>query len=81
MNYKWPLLDLHGKRTDEVFDLVDKFVTKNSNSAKVLIMTGKGSGAVKKEVLKYLKMGGFDSSVHQDWAGKRNSGILEVSLK
>lgn len=81
MNYKWPLLDLHGKRTDEVFDLVDRFVTKNSNSAKILIMTGHGSGAIKKEVKKYLKIGGFDSVIYQDWAGKRNSGILEISLK
>ena len=54
-----PLLDLHGAREDEVFDKVDKFIHKHSQSGseQVKIMHGKGKGIVKKKVTQNILLG------------------------
>lgn len=56
-----PTLDLHGKRVDEVFDLVDPFLLEHSKKGtnRVRIMSGKGTGAVQKKLIEYLKMAGY----------------------
>lgn len=76
------LLDLHGCRGEDVVDRVDRFIVQATNSelAKVSIMTGKGKGIVQKEVIRYLKMGGFDWKYEKDSSGKTNEGVLVVFI-
>jgi len=75
-----PTLDLHGKTTDKVFDLVDQFIMKHQNKARVCIIPGKGSGAVKKELLKYLKLGGYPWEYETLANGGKNTGSLVVHI-
>lgn len=77
---KLPTLDLHGFKTESVTDAVDKFLTRNSSQARVRIMTGKGTGAVQKAVVTYLKLGGFPWEFERLDNGKRNEGVLVVIL-
>ena len=53
------LLDLHGRRVEEVWPLVDRFLrdAEDSGLKQARIMTGKGTGKVREEALKALKMG------------------------
>ncbi len=76
----WPTLDLHGKKTDEVPDLVDRFLMKHQNEPKVRIMTGKGTGAVRQTVIDYLELGGFPWKYERGSKGDENAGVLIVSL-
>ena len=76
----YPTLDLHGKRTDEVFDLVDRFLTKNQNKARVRIMPGKGTGKVKSELTRYLKLGGYPWEYETLPNGQKNTGSLIIIL-
>ena len=73
-------LDLHGRKVDEVFDLVDQFLTRNSHKPRVQIIPGKGTGAVKKELLRYLKLGGYPWEYEQLANGSRNTGSLIIIL-
>lgn len=59
-----PTLDLHGFTTDAVADAVDRFLVKSqrANHARVRLITGKGTGAVRKVALDWLKLGGFPYS-------------------
>lgn len=77
---KLPTLDLHGFKTNDVVDAVDKFLTHNSNQPRVRIMTGKGTGAVQKTVTDYLKLGGFPWEHERLDNGKRNEGVVVVIL-
>jgi len=54
-------LDLHGKKIDEVFDLIDPFLILHSKKGtrQVRIMSGKGTGAVQKKLIEYLKLAGY----------------------
>lgn len=56
-----PTLDLHGFTTDTVADAVDRFLMKSNRAGhrKIRIITGKGTGAVRKVALDWLKLGGF----------------------
>ena len=56
-----PTLDLHGLTEDEVFDRVDKFIYKHSQSdaSRVRIIHGKGKGIVKKKLTEYLRLGNY----------------------
>lgn len=76
---KYPVLDLHGHTTDEVFNLIDQHITKYSHSPKVKIIVGKGTGAVQKKALEYLKMGNY-SWKYETVYGKINEGCLIVEL-
>lgn len=75
-------LDLHGCRADEIPDKVDKFLIDAAKIglSRVRIMTGKGKGVVKKEVIAYLKLGKF--SWHFETTAKRevNEGVLVVHV-
>ena len=75
-----PTLDLHGKTVDQVFDLVDKFITKNQNKARIKIMPGKGSGKIKAELTRYLKLGGYPWEYETLANGSRNTGCLIIIL-
>ncbi len=76
------VLDLHGCTTDEVWDKVDQFIYSSQQKGlqKVQIMTGKGTGAVKKSVLDYLKKGGYPWHYEKDKSGKPNEGLLVVII-
>lgn len=76
---KPPSLDLHGRQTDEVFDLIDRFVTKHDSSRELLIIVGKGRGLVKKTAIEYLRRGGFPWR-YETAHGKENQGALIVDL-
>jgi dsDNA-specific endonuclease/ATPase MutS2 len=75
-----PLLDLHGFRTDEVFDAVESFLNRHQSKSRVYIMTGRGTGQVKAKVLEYLKMARYPSSLYRDDLGTPNEGILTVHM-
>lgn len=75
-----PTLDLHGLFVADVIDKVDAFVHKNSHRDRIRIMTGKGSGKVQKEVVSYLRQGGFPWSYEKSPSGKNNEGVLIVFL-
>ncbi len=75
-----PTLDLHGRTTDQVFDLVDQFIMKNQNQDRIKIMPGKGSGKVKAELLRYLKLGGYPWEYETMDNGKKNTGCLVIIL-
>jgi DNA mismatch repair protein MutS2 len=76
------LLDLHGKKTDEVEDMVDRFLmsANAANLKRARIMTGKGTGAVKSLVQKYLKMANYQWKYEKLSNGKDNEGVLVVFL-
>lgn len=75
-------LDLHGYKVADVADAVDRFLvdSQRKNKARVRIMTGKGTGQVKKAVTQYLKLGGYPFEEERMPNGKRNEGVLVVFL-
>jgi dsDNA-specific endonuclease/ATPase MutS2 len=75
-------LDLHGKKTDEVEDLVDQFLmsVNNQNLKRARIMTGKGTGAVQKVVTQYLKRAGYPWQYEKLSNGGENTGVLVIFL-
>lgn len=77
-----PCLDLHGYKTADVPDAVDRFLVESTRKghARVKIMTGKGTGAVKKTVTDYLRRGGFPFEAERMDSGERNEGVLVVFL-
>ena len=77
-----PLLDLHGFRIEDVADAVDRFLVQQQKKgqARVRIMTGKGTGQVKKAVSEYLRLGGFPFEAEKLEGGVRNEGVLVVFL-
>ncbi len=77
-----PLLDLHGFKTADVPDAVDRFLVKSMRAGhkRVKIMTGKGTGQVKKVVTDYLKLGGYPFEQERSPGGGRNEGVLVVFL-
>ena len=74
------MLDLHGYKTADVPDAVDRFLVEASRkgASRARIMTGKGSGAVKKVVTDYLRLGGFPFELERLPNGQRNEGVLIV---
>jgi dsDNA-specific endonuclease/ATPase MutS2 len=76
-----PTLDLHGFKTDDVFDAVEAFLRKHERLAKVRIMPGKGTGKVKAKVIEYLKLAHFHYSVERLTNGDANEGVLLVYME
>ena len=79
---KLPLLDLHGFKTADVPDAVDRFLVQSQKKghARIRIMTGKGTGQVKKVVSDYLRMGGYPFEEERMENGQRNEGVFVVFL-
>ena len=71
-----PTLDLHGYTTDAVNDAVDRFLVKSQRAGhgRVRLITGIGTGAVRKVALEWLKLGGFPFS-------KENEGSFLIFLE
>jgi hypothetical protein len=76
------LLDLHGKRVEEVWPLVDRFLRRAEELSlkQVRIMTGKGTGKVREETVKALRLGGFPFKPEKLPNGSVNEGVLVVLL-
>jgi DNA mismatch repair protein MutS2 len=77
-----PLLDLHGYKTEDVPDAVDRFLrtAMSRNLPEVRIMTGKGTGAVKRTVMEYLRLGQFPFAPARGPNTQINDGVLVVFL-
>lgn len=76
-----PTLDLHGFKTDEVFDAVEAFLRKHENDRQVRIMPGKGTGKVKAVVIDYLKKARFPWAYEKMNNGKENDGVMVVFME
>ena len=76
------LLDLHGFKSDEVENAIDQFLVRVSNSGlqRARIMTGKGTGTVKKIAIQYLKLAGYQWSYEKSASGQNNEGVLVIFL-
>ena len=74
------LLDLHGRRLEEVWPLIDRFLRDaEANGLKQgRIMTGKGTGKVREETLKALKLGGYPFKPEKLKDGRINDGVWIV---
>ncbi len=75
-------LDLHGFKTDEVFDAVEVFLKKaqTKNVNRVRIIHGKGTGKVKEKVLEYLRMAQYTAKPEVLANGAKNDGALIIFL-
>jgi len=76
------LLDLHGCKIDDVWPKVDRFIrdAQEAGIKTVKIMPGKGTGKVREEMSKALKMGGFPFKPDKSGDGKINEGVFLVYL-
>lgn len=76
------LLDLHGLRVEQVEPVLDKFLVQLNNSSlkRARIMTGKGTGAVQKATIRYLKLAGYQWQHEKLSNGKPNEGCLVIFL-
>lgn len=77
-----PLLDLHGSKVADVPDAVDRFLVSSMRrgARRARIMTGKGTGQVRKAVIDYLRLGGFPFEPERLPNGARNEGVIVVIL-
>lgn len=76
-----PTLDLHGFKTDDVFDAVEKFLTRHTNAKQVRIMPGKGTGKVKAKVEEYLRLANYPWKFERLDNGKVNDGVMVVFME
>jgi dsDNA-specific endonuclease/ATPase MutS2 len=77
---KIPTLDLHGFKTDEVWDALEAFLAKHANAERVRILHGKGAGKVKATVLDYLSKAKYPSQPEKSDKGVVNDGSLIVFM-
>jgi hypothetical protein len=77
---KAPILDLHGFKTDEVFDAVEKFLLKHQNAKQVRLMPGKGKGLVKAKAIEYLRLAGYHWSDERLDNGQPNEAVMIVYM-
>ena len=77
-----PSLDLHGKKTDEVFDLLDRFLRQQEakGNSPVRIIHGIGTGKVKEKVMEYCGITGHKPKPDKDGAGRVNPGSVLLYL-
>jgi Mismatch repair ATPase (MutS family) len=76
-------LDLHGKYADEAIQLVDKFLAESYNTGEhqVWIIHGKGTGVLREEVRKHLKMHPLVLSYAPADAAHGEDGATQVDIK
>ncbi len=75
---KLPTLDLHGFKTDEVFDAIEAFLKRTQAAKRLRIMPGKGSGKIRSKVEEYLKLAGYDWAFEKLSNGGKNTGVMIV---
>ncbi len=76
-----PTLDLHGYKTDDVFDAVENFLSRHSSARQVRIMPGKGTGKVKAKVEEYLRLARYPWKFERLDNGKVNDGVMVVFME
>ena len=76
---KIPVLDLHGKQEDEIFDLLDRFIRDHKGRDQVLLIVGKGRGVVKRKAVEYLSLAHYSWN-YEKVRGLANPGALLVDL-
>ena len=81
MKKNLPTLDLHGFKTEDVFDAVEAFLIKHQRQTQVRIMPGKGTGKVTAKVVEYLKLAHYHWSVERSPNGDANEGVLIVYME
>jgi len=71
------LLDLHGCRVEEVWPRIDYFLrdAELHGLKQGRIMTGKGTGKVRDETIKALKLGGYSYKAEILKNGQVNDGV------
>lgn len=81
-NKKISTLDLHGKRVDEVFDLMDRFLRKEEAAgiACVRILHGVGTGKIKEKAQEYCRQSGHSPKADKDDSGRANPGSFLLYL-
>jgi dsDNA-specific endonuclease/ATPase MutS2 len=77
-----PSLDLHGAKTDEVFDRVDRFLRREEGrgTACVRIIHGIGTGKVREKTLEYCRMTGHVPKPDLAVNGAKNPGSFLLYL-
>lgn len=78
---KIPTLDLHGFKTDEVYDAIEAFFKKHQSAAKVRIIPGKGTGKVMAVAKDYLTRANYPFQSERSESGGTNEGSLIVFLE
>lgn len=75
-------IDLHGFRLEDVEREVDRFLMSlsSTNLKRARIVTGKGSGAVQKATIAYLRQAGYQFAFEKLPNGKENTGVLILFL-
>ncbi len=76
---KYPSLDVHGETRDTVYTVIKEFIMDNIKlkNTVVLIIHGKGSGILKKEIHYHLKKMKEVKNFHVDYW---NQGVTVVEL-
>jgi dsDNA-specific endonuclease/ATPase MutS2 len=76
------VLDLHGCRIEDVWPRLDRFLrdAQERGLKQARIMTGKGTGKVREETLKALKLGGFPYKPEKLKDSRLNEGVWVVYL-
>ena len=82
MGKKIPTLDLHGRKMDEVFDLLDRFLRteEDRGTACVRILHGIGTGKVKDKALEYCRIAQHQPKPDKDESGRQNPGAFLLYL-
>ncbi len=76
-----PTLDLHGYKTEDVFDAVERFLLQHQSAPRVRIMPGKGTGKVKAQVEEYLRLARYHWNFEKLDNGKMNEGVMIVFME
>ena len=73
---------MHGFRLDQVDDALDRFIRQceGRGAPRARVMTGKGTGAVQKAAITYLKRAGYQWEHERGKDGVRNEGVLVVFI-
>ena len=77
---KMPTLDLHGRTGDEVFGLLDQFITKHKRCKELRVIVGRGRGIVKQRAVEYLKGAHYPWRHERAHSGVENPGALILDL-
>ncbi len=79
----YPLLDIRGKRVEEVLQLLMRFVDDSIllGQSEVKILHGKGEGVLRKVVREYLKKAKGVSGFKDEHADRGGDGMTLVTLK
>jgi dsDNA-specific endonuclease/ATPase MutS2 len=79
---KLPELDMHGARSEEVFDLMDRFLRQQEakGASCVRIIHGKGTGKIKDKSLEYCRQTGHQPKADKGQSGQINPGSFLLFL-